>query len=385
RATTNIITIQPLPSPQISQLRATVADNNTIYLDFALNNTEQITAIELTGFTPEGVVNYPTQQYSLVRGEIAELKSYCQQQGRTLVCKRVPLSISAFGQYVFELAAIGDREGTTTTVARQQSSPVAIATPPTPQLANLTSARPTYQAGIDVPVLLLNWDIIHPERLAAIKLIGRSSEGVVNAPSVTYDFSQGIPSRLQEYCYVTEIISCRNVPTQARETGDYIFELTSFTSDNPNLANSSITSDLIRVESIPLPPPPPSPLEILSFVINGREAPPKYIVQIDPQEPSPALSLSWNILSDPAATVELLPAPGKVELQDSLVYPLSKRPTTEILTLRVTNPDGRKLERSLIIETVIADENNSPSRSNKPQGDRQVDILVPQDFSPKLD
>ena len=384
RATTNTITIQPLPSPQITQLQAKVADDNTIYLDFALSNTEQITAIELTGFTPEGVVNYPTQQYSLIQGEIAELQSYCQQQERTLVCKRVPLSIISPDRYVFELAAIQDMEGTTTTVARQQSAPVAIATPPIPQLANLTSARPTYQAGIDVPVLL-NWDIIHPERLAALKLIGRSSEGVVNALPVTYDFSQGIPSRLQEYCYVTEIISCRNVPTQALETGDYIFELTSFTSDNPNLANSSITSDLIKIESITLPPPPPSPLEILSFEIDGREAPPKYIVQIDPQEPTPSLSLSWNILSDPAATVELLPAPGKVKPQDSLVYPVSERPTTETLTLRVTNPDGRQLERSLIIETTVTDNNNSSSRPNQPQGDRQVDILVPQDLSPQLD
>ena len=381
-ATTSTITIQPAPAPQITRFTAENSQDDLVYLDFTLTNYDRLQALQLTGFDPDGAVKYPTQQYRLENGTIATLESHCQEQARTLICNRVPLSISQPGQYIFELAAIKQTKNQEITIVdRQKSATIAIAPPQQPQLANLSPSQSTYQ-GTNNPILL-NWDILQYSQLAAIKLLSRSPEGVINTPPTTYDFSLGIPSELQEYCFLTDIISCRNVPTQAFEAGDYIFELMSVTKDRPNLVNSSITSDVIRIKSSPLPSPPPAPLEILEFQINGETAPPKYIVEIDPQDSNSELAISWNVLSDPLAKVELLPVPGKVESQGTLSYPLSRQAKTERLTLRITNPDGRQLERSLIVETVIADE-QSPTQ-NLPQDDRPLDILVPQDLSPKLD
>lgn len=381
-ATTNTITIQPAPTPQITRFAAAAnSQENTVYLDFTLTNYEQLKTVQITGFDPDGAVKYPTQKYDVKEGAIATLASYCQQQEKTLICDRVPLSISQPGQYSFELAAIKAKARQTIVVDRQKSATIAIASPQQPQLANLSPSQPIYQEGISNPVLL-NWDILQPQQLAAIRLIGRSPEGIVNTPPITYNFSKGVPPELNEYCFVSDIVSCRNVPTQALEAGDYIFKLMSITEDQPNLIDSSITSDLIRIEAIPLPAPPPAPLEILSFEIDGESAPPKYIAEIDPQNPNPELVISWNVLSDPLAKIELLPAPGKVESKGTITYPLSTKATTETLTLRITNPDGRQLERSLIIETAISDESSKPQ--NLPKSERQSDILVPQDFSPKL-
>ncbi|MEM6611651.1 MAG: hypothetical protein AAF652_05240, partial [Cyanobacteria bacterium P01_C01_bin.72] len=382
-ATTNTITIQPAPVPQITQFAVTPDSQNAVYLDFKLNNHDQLQAIQLKGYNPDGAVKYPMQTYDLEAGTIASLESFCQSQEKNLICNRVPLTLKQPGQYIFELAAIAQtKDQDTTVVDRQKSSTIAIAPPQAPQLANLTPSQPVYQAELNDPILL-NWDILQPQQLTEVKLVSRSPEGIVNTLPISYDFSLGIPSELNEYCYMTDIISCRNVPTQGIETGDYIFELMSVSKDRPNLVDSSITSDVIRIQSSPLPAPPPAPLEILSFEIDGEPAPPKYIVEVNPQNSKPEILLDWNVISDPEAKVELLPVPGKVERQGTLTYPLSDRATTETLTLRITNPDGRKIERSLIVETVI-NPNAAPNESH-PQGDRQLDILVPQDYSPKLD
>lgn len=387
---TNTITIQPFPTPQINQVQATVASNsnkNTVYLDFTVTNADRLQRIKLTGFDPNGVINYPTQHYDLEDSAIAELESYCQSQNQALNCTQVPLSVDKPGQYIFELAAIkATNTGEMMLVDSQKSMPVAIAAPASPQIANLTSTQPIYQEQANSPIML-NWDIIQPEQLAAIKLVSRSPEGIVNTPLITYDFSQGIPPELDQYCYLTDIISCRHIPTQAQQAGDYLFELMSVTKANAKLVDSTITSDLIRIESIPLPPPPPAPLEILSFKINGVDAPPKYIAQINPKDPNTEITISWDILSDPSATIELLPAPGKVKPKGILSYPLSNQPTTETLTIRITDPSGRKLERSLIIETVVAkkvDDDKSQLEKNIPQGDRQDSILTPIDLPPKF-
>ncbi len=397
---TNTITIQPLPTPQITQFQATLAESantsfattrnsnhNLVYLDFAVSNSEQLNTIKLTGFDYNNVINFPTQKYDVDRGLIAELGPYCQTKSKTLICQKIPLSITNPGEYIFQLAAIKSTDaGQIDIVDTQKSTLIAIASPEPPKLANFISSQPIYQEEAYSPILL-NWDILQPKQLAAIKLISRSPEGITNTRLMTYDFSQGIPPELDNYCYITDIISCRNIPTQAQQAGDYIFELMSVTKANPKLIDSTITSDLIRIEPIPLPSPAPAPLEIITFQINGIEAPPKYIAKINPEDANSEVTISWNVLSDPTATIELLPAPGKVEPTGQLSYPLAHQATTETLTLKVTDKTGRQIERSLIIETVISEKTNDPkSKSDRhiPESDRQKDIFTPTDLPPEL-
>ncbi len=382
---TNTITIQPLPTPQIAQFQATLAttnnsNDNLIYLDFTVNNSEQLKTIKLTGSDRNDVINYPTQEYHFDSGAIEELESYCQTSDRTINCKNVPLAIPNPGEYIFELTTIQEPEtGQLKITDSQKSKAIAIAPPELPQLANLIPSQPIYQERANNPILL-NWDIINPKQLNTIKLISRSTEGIINTPLITYDFSQAIPTELDNYCYITDIISCRNIPTKAQQAGDYIFELMSVSKTNPKLVDSKITSDLIRIEPIPLPPPPPAPLEILAFQINGVEAPPKYIAKINPEDVNSEVTISWNVLSDPKATIELLPAPGKVESIGQLSYPLSRQATTETLSLRVTDPTGRQIEKSLIIETVISEKTKEPESNS----DSQDEILTPNDLPPEL-
>ena len=389
---TNTITIQPLPTPQITQFQATLVNNSKsknhlVYLDFAINNYEQLQSIKLVGFDRNDVINYPTQKYDVEQDVIKELENYCQTTNQTIICNKVPLSIANPGAYIFELAAITTTEaGQPNIVDSQKSTPIAIAPAEPPQLANLISSESIYQEADGNPILL-SWDIIKPDQLAEIKLISRSPEGINNTPLVTYNFREGIPAELDNYCIFTDIISCRDIPTKAQQAGDYIFELMSVTKANPQLVDSKITSDLIRIKPISLPPPPPAPLAIADFQINGVEAPPKYIAKINPNNPNSEITISWNVLSDPTATIELLPAPGKVQSKGQISYPLSNQPTTEILTLRVSDQTGRQIERAIILETVISEKTkDSKSKNNQdfPQSDRQNDIFTPTDLPPKL-
>ena len=394
---TDAITIQPLPSPKITQFEANLdqknnsannsQDDNTVYLDFRVNNHEQLTAIKLTGFDSSGAVNYPAQEYEVNRGIVTQLKSYCQTTNQTLNCRRVPLSLEQNGSYIFELIALqSDARGQVSASDSQKSHLIKIDQPEQPQAANLMATQPIYQERANNPILL-NWDIINLEELAAIKLVGRSPEGIVNIPVVTYNFHQGIPSQLQDYCQIINGLRCRNFPTSARQAGDYIFELMVITKQNPQLVSSAIKSDRIRIESIPLPPPPPVPLEILSFQIDGVDAPPKYIARINPQESPRNLTISWSVLSASGATIELLPVPGKVQPSGKLSYPLSNRSQTETLTLRVTDPSGKQVERSLIIETVVIEKTKNetrPSEKSIPESDRSTGILTPIDLPPEF-
>ncbi|MEM7759848.1 MAG: hypothetical protein AAF298_17215, partial [Cyanobacteria bacterium P01_A01_bin.40] len=166
-ATTNTITIQPAPDPQITRFAAAANNQeNVVYLDFTLTNYNQLQTIRVTGFDPDGAIKYPMQQYDLEENTITTLEPYCQGQEKLLICNRVPLSISQPGQYIFELAAIEQTKSKETTIVEsQKSTTIVIAPPQQPHLANLTSSQPIYQAEIDRPILL-NWDILQPQQLS---------------------------------------------------------------------------------------------------------------------------------------------------------------------------------------------------------------------------
>lgn len=393
---TDAITIQPLPSPKITQFVANLGNlinpnnntqkDNTVYLDFGMSNVEQLTAIKLTGFDSSGAVNYPTQEYKNDQGIITQLKSYCKTTNQNLNCQQVPLKLEQSGEYTFELIALKtSEEGQISASDTQKSHLIQLEPPAEPQAINLMASQPIYQEAADNPILL-NWDVINPKELASIKLVGRSPEGIVNSSIVTYDFSQGVPPELQNYCQIIDDLRCRNLPTPAQKAGDYIFELMIVTKQNPQLVNSTIQSDRIRIES---------PLEILSFRVDGVDAPPKYIAKIDPQENLSDLNISWSILSSPNATIELLPVPGKVQPSGKLSYPLSNKSQTETLTLRVTEPSGKQVERSLIIETVVIEKTKNESLSpdktihesdplSTHQDNPSDNILTPIDSPPEL-
>ncbi|MDJ0844281.1 COG1470 family protein [Crocosphaera sp.] len=124
--------------------------------------------------------------------------------------------------------------------------------PPNPQVSRFTPQNNRYDA-IDNQVIRLNWQIAHPQQLATLQLMGVSPEGEVLSQPISYDFSQGIPDSLQEFCSLDQTLLCTNVPTDGFKAGNYRFQLTLTPKGDPPTPLPPVTTSLISISPIPQP------------------------------------------------------------------------------------------------------------------------------------
>ncbi len=123
---------------------------------------------------------------------------------------------------------------------------------PQPKIVQFTPQSTVYQA-INNEVIHLNWEITEPQQIATIKLEGLSPDGQVISQPVTYDFSQGIPEPLRDFCSPGATLSCVNVPTDGFKAGDYRFQIAITSKGNPSQPLPPLNSDLISILPIPEP------------------------------------------------------------------------------------------------------------------------------------
>lgn len=122
--------------------------------------------------------------------------------------------------------------------------------PPTPPKINeFASEAPSYQEA-NGDFIHLRWQILHPDQLKTLKIVGRSpGDNTVNSQPISYDFSQGIPSQLKKYCTLKEVLTCRDVRTDARKAGNYVFEMESYSKRGKESATELRKTDIIKIES----------------------------------------------------------------------------------------------------------------------------------------
>ncbi|MDX2097705.1 MAG: hypothetical protein SFW36_08000 [Leptolyngbyaceae cyanobacterium bins.59] len=129
--------------------------------------------------------------------------------------------------------------------------------PAPPAILEFSTASPSYPEAEGKSVQL-NWQISNPRQIDRIRILGRSQEDkTVSSLPIVYDFRQGIPSPLQPFCTATTVLTCRNVPTDARQVGKYVFEL-QVTPPQGRWSRAKpapITATTDPVTVTPLPPP----------------------------------------------------------------------------------------------------------------------------------
>jgi len=129
--------------------------------------------------------------------------------------------------------------------------------PDPPVILEFAAEEPTYQEAAASPVRL-SWQISNPARIRSLRLLGRSrqDDAILSSP-VVYDFSRGIPRPLEPFCTRTSALTCRNVPTDAQKSGNYVFELRLDHGgrfwDRRKLAPLIATTNTVRVEGTPIP------------------------------------------------------------------------------------------------------------------------------------
>jgi hypothetical protein len=289
-----------------------------------------------------------------------------------LICKNVRTEARQAGDYVFELKVFSKR-GKDVAADLSKTNPVQIQPLSPPKIKDFFSTKPVYQEAISFKSLtefksrqpganpaiedniLLNWKIANPEQLKELKLIGRAFDGSVSSQLKRFNFSEGIPKTLKDFCNLQEELICKNVPTGAREPGDYIFELTAISKKGTENSPISAKTETIKIK------PHLVPLKIAYLKVNGKDAATKYLIPIEPEQPVKVVMLSWQVEKSKGMKVELLPTPGTVPPVGGIAYPLSQQPSSQTLTLKVTNAEGQEISKSVTFETFNAKSPPSPT------------------------
>ncbi|TVQ58466.1 MAG: hypothetical protein EA366_06580, partial [Spirulina sp. DLM2.Bin59] len=205
--------------------------------------------------------------------------------------------------------------------------------------------------------ILLDWAIAAPRHIQELRLVGRDSEGLPVTDVITYNFQEGIPLELSDYCGFTtptrrpgteaapapELV-CNAVPTNLRTPGTYTFELTVIPTQPLTDPPEPTVTDPIKIIA--------APIEIVSFTINDQEALPKYVLVLEGGMPS-LLTIAWQVMGSGDLTVELLPSPGTVPAVGAISYPLSREPGVDLITLQARDSAGNEVSRTVAIEKVL--------------------------------
>lgn len=349
------------PLPQVVQFFSedtayTAANEDVVRLGWQISEPQRLQSLQITGLSPEGTPLTRPEVYDWSEGIPAVLQPFCTQTAVQLDCRNVRTSARQPGTYQFELV-VQPKAGRGATAITGMTKPVTIAPLPQPTILAFTSTQPIYQepVGVTAPAtsqptkandaeIQLNWAIANPTQLRSLQLVGRTTDGVVVTPPQQYDFSQGLPSQLQEYCDLKVQLICQNIRTQVKQPGDYIFELTVTPKTAASTPPIPQKTDVIKLL--------PKPARILEFTLNGKPAQPKYVIPITRDQPLPNLLLSWRVDASVGSKVELLPAPGSVPLKAAIPLILSPQPSSVTVILQVTSPTGEQITRSVTFETV---------------------------------
>ncbi|TVQ12581.1 MAG: hypothetical protein EA368_03795 [Leptolyngbya sp. DLM2.Bin27] len=348
-------------SPSQSQFALTQGE--TPQLSWQVSHPRQVQTMLLRGYTPDGTLAYGPEVYDLSEGLPVNLLPYCDQTGRLLTCREVPLDLRQPGQYRFELTLLPDI-GLNLAPIQAVSSLVTLAGPAQPTVVELAPDQVIYsEAGTTVSAsgpamapavteagIRVSWIVTHPASLQDLLLVVKRPDGSTlggrrftlrNPDNPT---QVALPEELQPFCQLQDRLICQGVPSGMIDVGQYQFELTAVPI---NLGDGELPaakqSEMVAIE--------PRPVRIASFTINGNEAPPKYPpIPVEPGQPIPGFEVAWRVEGGSTARVELLPSPGTVGLQGRLSMPLSPSGTTTV-TLRVTDGRNPPLVRAVTFET----------------------------------
>lgn len=357
---------RPAPHPYVvdispAQSRFAIAQGETPRLSWQVSHPRQVQTMLLRGYAPDGTLVYGPEAYDLSQGLPVNLLPYCDQTGRMLTCREVPLDLREPGQYRFELTLMPDLALNLPPV-QAVSSLVTLAGPGQPTVVELAPDQVIYseagtQAGADgamAPAVTdagvrVSWIVTNPESLQDLLLVVKQPNGTTlggrrfTLRNPDSPMQVALPEELQPFCQIQDRLICQGVPSGMLEVGQYQFELTAVPI---NLGDGELPnpkqSEVVAIE--------PRPVRIASFTINGNDAQPKYLVPVEPGQQIPGFQVAWRVEGGSTARVELLPAPGTVGPQGTLSMPLSPSGTTTV-TLRVTDGQNPPLVRAVTFET----------------------------------
>jgi len=285
-----------------------------------------------------------------------------EQPAPMLVCEGIYTTTQKAGEYTFQMQVFRrqpkDKTQEQEPVATRITDTIPVKPSDDPQIVSFAPTQLLYREPNPSPtaaltqgqldgVVRLNWRIINPSRIEELRLISLAPDGSTQGEAKQYSLSQGLPLELQRFCVLRGELTCRNVPTDARRPGNYVYKLTAIAQKDQGTSEVTKNTEPIKIQ--------PKEIRILSFKVNGREASqkPKHVYLLGEQGESVEIVVSWQVDGGEDLQVELIPSPGAVSRQGAIGYPINP-PSTETITLKVSNGFGNQKSQSVIIQTIEA-------------------------------
>jgi hypothetical protein len=300
-------------------------------------------------------------------------------QTLVLNCKNIITNAIIAGNYTFKIEVYPKQNSEQFSSQQTTDTIQVIPTKPLP-LPKITDFSPTKLIYQEVSIvkstkkftpivtslvpIRLNWNIVNPNQIKELKMVGLGADGSITSQLQSYlIINNQLPDKLKRFCTITSTnLKCRNFPTDVNQAGNYTFKMTTVYQNEQAETEITKTTDIIKIL-----PKPATSVNIISFKINGEEVnqKPKHTFAISKMRYEADITVSWQVADGEDIKVEILPAPGVVSSKGSLAkYPLSKPPSSETITLKVTNKAGEQTTQSVLIETVEPSQTQSSSGNN---------------------
>ncbi|MFB2877386.1 hypothetical protein [Floridanema aerugineum] len=359
--------IPPIPIPKIEELslnKTSYEAKEPVLLNLKISNPSQIKEVKLIEQGSDGSVTKNT--FDLRQCNFQETSSQNLKQNNSakiapvnnlsiLNCQNIRLTPTKAGKYTFKFEVFS-RTDQNQPAHVKETNTITVKPLPVPKIADLSSTQPFYEAAKNEQILL-NWEITNASNIKELTLVGLALDGSIASPLKRYPINN-----LPTGCTLTTNLVCKNVPTDGRQSGDYVFKLTVIPQEEAPETEITKNTPTIKIKPIPpKPPKPATPVNIVYFKVNGRDVNQegKIIFPINKERKQANVILSWKVEEGEDIKVELLGS--NVQPQGDLSYPLSKPPSSQTITLKVRNKAGEEKTQSVVIETV------EPSSSTKPQ------------------
>lgn len=387
------VLLNPRTRPSIAALKTSQGINpqtgqEDIQLNWTVENGQKLSKLVLLRESQDGTKTskvfwfkdgIPQDLKPTQSGQTSNLCQYATPQTQTLTCQGITTSTPSSGNYKFELQAFSARDAsrptdvaTTDLIAFTPNTIPQIVkfyAPQGQQQANRTDpkAGAVASATFQSPVRL-NWDITNPGQITEIQILTVGANNNTNSSEAAltqrYSFQSGkLPTPLAKFCTIGQTLTCRNLPTPARKSGEYFFTLNTVYQQDQKSVTSSKSIGPIQVKT--------EPLRIASLLINGKEAPAQYVLP----EGQNNLDLTWKVVGGNNPTVSILPNQGQMPASGSKIIKVN--PQQDVLRLLATDRNGQKVMKSVQIQGKLAQSPPSQAATQIAQAPTEFELNPP--------
>ncbi|MEB3294543.1 MAG: hypothetical protein VKJ24_15410 [Synechococcales bacterium] len=185
------------------------------------------------------------------------------------------------------------------------------------------AAEDSRYAALNNDVAQVGWEIENPDRIKVLKITGYSPEGEVISGPLTYELEgKQLPAALEANCVVQEkLLTCRNIETDARRPGQYLFELALI----PKHRQEAIVQQSKTVVIAPKPVSTVKALTVPKALYRELGSLPAALAQsAPPPVPANGLLVSWQVENpEDIKELKLIGRDAKGVSIGELRYPLS--------------------------------------------------------------